>query len=93
MVNEMNKNQKMILIVALLIIAVILIYWQTQGGDILTKTQVQVERVDELFNTTYMEWQDKFVLGLDYAGSAAAGIAVIAGVLIFLLKNKKEETQ
>lgn len=93
MVNEMNKNQKIILIVALLMIAVILIYWQTQGGDILTKTQVQVEKVDELFNTTYMEWEDRFVLGLDYAGTASAGIAVIAGILIFLLRNKKEETQ
>jgi uncharacterized membrane protein len=93
MVKEMNKNQKIILIVALLMIAVILIYWQTQGGDILTKTQVQVEKVDELFNTTYMEWEDRFVLGLDYAGTTSAGIAVIAGILIFLLRNKKKETQ
>lgn len=89
----MNKKQKIVLITALLIIAVILIYWQTQGGDILTKTQVQVEKVDELFNTTYMEWEDKFVLGLDYAGTAAAVIAVIAGLIIFLFRNKKQENQ
>lgn len=89
----MNKNQKIILIVGLLLIAVILIYWQTQGGDILTKTQVQVERVDELFNTTYMEWEDKFVLGLDYAGTASAVIAVLSGILIFLFRNKKQEKQ
>ena len=89
----MNKNQKIILIVGLLLIAVILIYWQTQGGDILTKTQVQVERVDELFNTTYMEWEDKFVLGLDYAGTASAVIAVLLGILIFLFRNKKQEKQ
>lgn len=93
MVNKVNKNQKIIFIVALLLIAVILIYWQTQGGDILTKTQVQVEKVDELFNTTYMEWEDKFVLGLDYAGAASAFIAVISGLLIFLLRNKKKEKQ
>jgi len=89
----MNKNQKIILIVELLLIAVILIYWQTQGGDILTKTQVQVEKVDELFNTTYMEWEDKFVLGLDYAGTASAVIAVLSGILIFLFRNKKQEKQ
>ncbi|MBS4032902.1 MAG: hypothetical protein KGZ85_00435 [Ignavibacterium sp.] len=89
----MNKNQKIILIVGLLLIAVILIYWQTQGGDILTKTQVQVEKVDELFNTTYMEWEDKFVLGLDYAGTASAVIAVLSGILIFLFRNKKQEKQ
>lgn len=89
----MNKNQKIILVVALLLIAAILIYWQTQGGDILTKTQVQVEKVDELFNTTYMEWEDRFVLGLDYAGTASAIIAVISGILIFLFRNKKQENQ
>lgn len=89
----MNKNQKVILISALLIIAVILIYWQTSGGDILTKTQVQVERVDELFNTTYMEWEDRFVLGLDYAGTASAAVAVLSGILIFLFRNKKQENQ
>jgi membrane-bound acyltransferase YfiQ involved in biofilm formation len=89
----MNKNQKIILIVAFIIIAAILIYWQTQGGDILTKTQVQVERVDELFNTTYMEWENKFVLGLDYAGTASAVIAVLSGILIFLFRNKKKEKQ
>jgi len=88
-----NKNQKIILVVALLLIAAILIYWQTQGGDILTKTQVQVEKVDELFNTTYMEWEDRFVLGLDYAGTASAIIAVISGILIFLFRNKKQENQ
>ncbi len=91
MVNKMNKNQKIITIVALMLIAIILIYWQTQGGDILTKTQVQVERVDELFNTTYMEWEDRFVLGLDYAGTASAIIAVLSGILIFLFRNKKQE--
>lgn len=89
----MNKNQKIILIVAFIKIAAILIYWQTQGGDILTKTQVQVERVDELFNTTYMEWENKFVLGLDYAGTASAVIAVLSGILIFLFRNKKKEKQ
>lgn len=89
----MNKNQKAVLFVSILLIAAILIFWQVQGGDILTKTQVQVEKVDELFNTTYMEWEDRFVLGLDYAGTASAAIAVISGFIIFLLRNKKEENQ
>jgi hypothetical protein len=89
----MNKNQKFILIVSLLLIAAILIYWQLQGGEILSKTQVQVEKVDELFNTTYKEWQDKFVLGLDYAGAASALIALISGILIFLFRTKKQENQ
>lgn len=89
----MNKNQKLILIVSLLVIAAILIYWQIQGGEIFTKTQIQVEKVDELFNTTYKEWEDKFILGLDYAGTASAFIAVISGILIYLFRNKRKEKQ
>lgn len=89
----MNKKQKLTLIIAIILIAAILIYWQTQGGEIFTKTQVQVERVDELFNTTYMEWEDRFVLGLDYAGTIAGAIVVISGVMIFILRNKRKETQ
>lgn len=89
----MNKKQKLTLIIAIILIAAILIYWQTQGGEIFTKTQVQVERVDELFNTTYMEWEDRFVLGLDYAGTIAGAIAVISGIMIFIFRNKRKETQ
>ena len=89
----MNKNQNIILIVSLLLIAAILIYWQTQGGEIFTKTQVQVEKVDELFNTTYLEWEDKFVLGLDYAGTASGAIAILSGFLIYLFRNKGKKNQ
>ena len=89
----MNKKQKLTLIIAIILIAVMLIYWQTQGGEIFTKDQIQVERVDELFNTTYMEWEDRLVLGLDYAGTIAGAIAVISGVMIFIFRNKRKETQ
>ncbi len=87
----MNKNQKMILIISLLLIAVILIYWQMQGGEIFTKTQVLVEKVDGLFNITYKEWEDKFVLGLDYAGAVSGAIAVLSGFLIYFFRNKNKE--
>ena len=89
----MNKNQKLILIVSFLVIAAILIYWQTQGGEIFTKTQIQIEKVDELFNTTYKEWEDKFILGLDYAGTASLIVAFISGILIYLFRNKRKEKQ
>ncbi|MCJ7554092.1 MAG: hypothetical protein MUO34_09425 [Ignavibacteriaceae bacterium] len=89
----MNKNQKMILIVAILLVAVVLIYWQIQGGEIFTKTQVLVEKADGLFNITYKEWEDKFVLGLDYAGAVSGAIVVLSGFLIYLFRNKRKENQ
>ncbi|MEJ2494643.1 MAG: hypothetical protein P8Y79_10005 [Ignavibacteriaceae bacterium] len=42
------------------------------------------------FGTTYKEWQDKLVIGLDYAGGFCAVILTITGSLFFLLRTKKK---
>lgn len=90
---NMNKNQKIILIAAILLIVSVLIYWQSQGGEIFTKTQIQVEKVDELFGTTYKEWEDKFVLGLDYSAGISGVIIFITGILFYLFRNKRKGTK
>ncbi len=40
------------------------------GGEIYTKTSVQVEVYDELFDETSSEWVEQFVLGLLPSGSS-----------------------
>jgi hypothetical protein len=90
----MNKKQKIILILGAVLIISALIIWVAHGGEIFTKNQVLIEKQDELFGTTYKEWEDKFVLGLDYAGGFSGIVAVISGVLFFIFRNKKsKETQ
>jgi hypothetical protein len=84
----MNKKQKIILLTGIILITIALVYWLMSGGEIFTKTQVMVEKTDELFGHTYMEWEDKFVLGLDYAGGFSAAIAVVTGLLFFLFRTK-----
>lgn len=86
----MNKKQKTILLVGLILIAAALIVWLANGGEIFTKTQVLIEKQDELFGTTYKEWQDKLVIGLDYAGGFSAIVAFISGLLIFLFRTKRQ---
>jgi len=86
----MNKKQKIILVVGAVLIFSALILWLAHGGDIFTKTQVLIEIQDDLFDTTYNEWQDKIVIGLDYAGGFSAMIAVISAVLFFLFRTKKD---
>jgi len=85
----MNKKQKIVLVVGAVLIFSALILWLAHGGDIFTKTQVLIEKQDDLFGTTYNEWQDKIVIGLDYAGGFSAMIAVISGVLFFFFRTKK----
>ena len=87
----MNNKQKIILIVGSVLIIAALIVWLSNGGEIFTKTRVLVERKDELFGTTYKEWQDKLVIGLDYAGGFSAIVLAVMGVLLFVFRTKKEE--
>jgi hypothetical protein len=85
----MNNKQKIILATAILIIAILLIVWSVSGGEIFTKTQVLIEKKDELFGTTYKQWQNKFVWGLDLTGAASAAVVIISGFLIYRFKQKK----
>lgn len=87
----MNNKQKIILIIGSVLVVAALIVWITNGGEIFTKTQVLVEKKDDLFGTTYKEWQDKLVIGLDYAGGFSAIVLVIISLLLFFFRTKKEE--
>ena len=90
----MNKKQKIVLLIGALLILAALILWIAHGGEIFTKEQVLIVKQDELFGTTYKEWEDKFVLGLDYAGGFSGIVAVITAVLFFVFRNtKSKETQ
>ncbi|NNG26156.1 MAG: hypothetical protein HKM87_01410 [Ignavibacteriaceae bacterium] len=89
----MNNKQKTTLIIGLVLIASALVVWLAHGAEIFTKTQVLVEKYDELFGYTYEEWVDKIIIGLDYAGSFSAVVALITGILLFIFKDKKKEKQ
>jgi len=90
----MNKKQKIVLVVGAVLIFSALILWLAHGGEIFTKSQVLIEKQDDLFGTTYKEWEDKILLiqalGLDYAGGFSAMVAVISAVLFFLFRTKKD---
>jgi ABC-type Fe3+ transport system permease subunit len=97
---KMNKLQKRTILIALLIIVIVFIIWLITGGDIFTKTQVLIEKKDELFGTTYKEWQDKFVFGLLPSGfsltldslsvaSLSGVVVVVSGILFFIFKKKE----
>ena len=87
----MNKKQKIIFVVGAILIFSALILWLAHGGEFFTKTQVLIEKQDELFGTTYNEWEDKIVVGLDYAGTFSALVVVVTGVFFFLFRTKKEK--
>lgn len=87
----MNKKQKITLIIGVVLIVSALIVWVAHGSEIFTKTQVLVEKYDELFGFTYKEWVDKIIIGLDYAGGFSAIVALLTVILLFVFKDKKKE--
>ena len=87
----MNKKQKIVLFIGAILILSALVIWVSNGGPVFTKTQVLVERQDELFGGTYREWKDEIIIGLDYAGGFSAIVAVLTGITFFIFRDKKSK--
>jgi hypothetical protein len=101
----MNKNQKYIAAIGIILIAITLFYWYSQGAEVFTKTQVLVDKttdLDRMLGVENKQYVDQFVFGLFPSGmtsiaeiSSAASIStivvVLAGILIYLFRNKRKE--
>ncbi len=88
----MNRKQKIVLTTALIIIAGALLFWLINGAELFTKTAVLVEKQDELFGTSYKEWENRFIPGLDITAAFAVLSIISSSVLIYLFKNKRKES-
>jgi hypothetical protein len=75
--------------ITLVIVAIgVLIYWWASSGHLLTLTKIAVEKKDELFGTTYIEWQDGFKLGLEY--TIAVTLPLMIASLFFYRSYRKQ---
>lgn len=87
----MNKKQRSALLGGLIIISFVLLLWQVNGAEFFTKTQVLIEKKDQLFGTTYKEWKNTFIWGLDLT-IAVSFISILTSLIItYLLRNKRKE--
>jgi hypothetical protein len=84
---KLNRNQKKTFVIALLFVTVMFLIWLGFGAEVFTKTQVLMEKHDELFGNSYKEWKDQFVLGLDYT-LVAIGLIFIASSVIAWRQRK-----
>jgi len=85
----MNKRQKCVVILALIVIILTFIIWISSGSEIFTKTQILVEKKDELFGWTEKQWVKKFVWGLDLT-IAIDFVTIIASSFLFLIFKRKK---
>jgi hypothetical protein len=103
----MNKNQKYVLALGIILIVSVLIYWYAQGSEVFTKSQVLVDKttdLDRMLGVVNKQYVDKFVFGLFPSGMASLAeiisvaslsgfLMVVSGLLIYLFRNKKKETK
>ncbi|MDP2362291.1 MAG: hypothetical protein Q8M94_00825 [Ignavibacteria bacterium] len=102
----MNKNQKYVMTIGIILIALAIIYWYAQGAQVFTKSQVLVDKttdLDRMLGVVNKQYVDKFIFGLFPSGMASLAeiisvaslsgfLIVISGILFYLFRNKKKET-
>ncbi len=86
----MNKKQKISIISGAIIILLVFIIWLSYGHEVFTKTQILVQKKDELFGTTYNVWEHKFIWGLDLTLVITAADIIITGVLYYIFRSKRK---
>lgn len=103
----MNKSQKYVLGLGIILIVITLFYWYSQGYEVFTKTQVIVDKtteLDKMLGVVNKEYIDQFVFGLFPSGmssikemistaSISGIVGVLSGILIYLFRNKRKETK
>lgn len=103
----MNKTQKYIIAIGIILIGITLIYWYSQGAEVFTKTQVLVDKttdLDRMLGVENKQYVDQFVLGLFPSGmssimemvstaSISGVVVLLTGILIYLFRNKRKETK
>jgi len=84
----MKKNLR--LIAAILLVGSIA-FWAAAGANRgWTKTRVPKKVVDEVTGLEGIQWQDKFVPGVDFLGAALLGAGFLAGVSFFVPAKSKQ---
>jgi hypothetical protein len=77
-------------IIAMVMVVGAIVFWAAAGADRgWTKTRVPKKVVDEVTGLEGIQWQDKFVPGVDFLGAALLGAGILAGVSIFVPAKSK----
>ncbi len=77
-------------ILATVLIVGAIAFWAAAGANRgWTKTRVPKKVVDEVTGLEGVQWQDKFVPGVDFLGAALLGAGILAGISIFVPAQSK----
>ena len=82
--------KKFLRIIAAMLMAGAIVFWVAAGVNRgWTKTRIPVKTVDTVTGLEGIQWQDKFVPGVDFLGAALLGAGVLAGLSLFVPRKSK----
>ena len=78
-------------IIAAVLVVGAIAFWVAAGANRgWTKTRVPKKVMDEVTGLEGIQWQDKFVPGVDFLGAALLGAGFLAGVSFFVPAKSKQ---
>ena len=78
-------------VIAVVLVVGAIAFWAAAGANRgWTKTRVPKKIVDEVTGLEGIQWQDKFVPGVDFLGAALLGAGVLAGVSFLFRQNQSD---
>ncbi|MBS3944998.1 MAG: hypothetical protein KGZ42_05830 [Melioribacter sp.] len=86
---KFNNTQKKAILIGLLIISAAVSIWIGFGAEVFTKSQVLIDKNDELLGTSYKGWKNQFVLGLDYTLAFIGFTTIVIVMIVWQLGAKK----
>lgn len=85
--------RRLLQIIALLVaLAAILVWLATGANRGWTKTSVPVKSVDDVTGLEAINYQPRFVPGLDFLGGLLLGAGMLGGASLMLQNNKTRKT-
>jgi hypothetical protein len=77
-------------VIAAVLVVGAIAFWAAAGANRgWTKTRVPQKVVDEVTGLEGIQWQNKFVPGVDFLGAALLGAGVLAGISFFVPAKSK----
>ena len=84
----LNSKQKGTLAAAFLLLLTDIGLWIGTGSHVYTKQQIQQQVYDEFLGTTYVVWEDVFMIGLDIAVPVAVFVIATSALLLWFFRTK-----
>ena len=77
--------------IAAVLMAGAVVFWAAAGANRgWTKTRIPIKTVDAVTGLEGIQWQEKFVPGVDFLGAATLGAGVLAGLSLFVPRKSKQ---